>query len=163
MRGALNAGQPTSALALNAVAGLLISPISWSHHWVWAAPALLTCLGSNPKRRRLLALPVLALLIFAIGPHWLLPCGDGRELHWSWWQQAAGDSYALIGLVALTQAAITNLLPRPKRRDPGPAGTPAAPHNQKHWDRYRPEPAATRAFRPAPNPGWPPPRSHPAG
>src|SRR6516165_7560892 len=52
MRGALKRGQVTHALALNAVAGLLISPISWSHHWVWAAPALLIYLSSNPDRRR---------------------------------------------------------------------------------------------------------------
>jgi len=140
MRGALKAGHVTSALSLNAVAGLLISPISWSHHWVWAAPALLTCLSSNPKRRRMLAFPVLALLIFAIGPHWLLPSGDGRELHWSWWQQAVGGSYALIGFAAVTQAAITALLPRPKRRGPGPAGTLAAPHDHER----EPVPSGTR-------------------
>jgi alpha-1,2-mannosyltransferase len=137
MRGALNAGQLTSALVLNAAAGLLISPISWSHHWVWAAPALLTGLSSNPKRWRLLAFPILALLTFAIAPHWLLPNGDGRELHWSWWQQALGNSYALTGLAALTHAAITNLLPRPKRRGPGPPDTPAAPHNHIRQGRAR--------------------------
>jgi alpha-1,2-mannosyltransferase len=141
MRGALEAGQATYALVLNAVAGLLISPISWSHHWVWAAPALLTYLATtNPKRRRLLAFPVLALLIFAIAPHWLLPSGAGRELHWAWWQQAAGDSYAVIGLAALTHAAITNLLPRRKRWGPDPAGTPAAPHDQE----LGPVPSKTR-------------------
>jgi len=131
MRGALKAGQVTSALSLNAAAGLLISPISWSHHWVWAAPALLTGFSSNPKSPRLLAFPVLALLTFAIAPHWLLPSGGGRELHWSWWQQAVGDSYALIGLAALTYAALTNLPPRAKRRGPGRAGTLAAPHDQE--------------------------------
>jgi len=76
MRGALRANQVTFALLLNAVAGLLISPISWSHHWVWAAPALLTCLATiHPNRRRPPAFAVLALLIFAIAPHWLLPFG----------------------------------------------------------------------------------------
>jgi len=131
MRGALNNGQVTSALTLNAAAGLLISPISWSHHWVWAAPALLTCLAANPKRRRPPAFAVLALLTVAVAPHWLLPSGGGRELHWSWWQQALGDSYALIGLAALAQAAITNLLPLPKRRGPGTAGTLAASPDQE--------------------------------
>ena len=140
MRGALKADQVTSALLLNAVAGLLISPISWSHHWVWAAPALLGCLAANPNRRRPPTFAVLALLIFAIAPHWLLPCGDGRELHWSWWQQAAGDLYALIGLTALTQAAITNLLSRPKRRGPGTVGTPEAPYDQE----LGPVPSRTR-------------------
>src|SRR6516165_3482078 len=141
MRGALRTGHVTHALLLNAAAGLLISPISWSHHWVWAAPALLACLAAtNPNRRRLLGCAALALLIFATAPHWLLPSGDGRELHWSWWQQAVGDSYALIALAALTQAAIKDLLPRPKRRDPGTRGTLAALHDQE----LRPTPSQTR-------------------
>src|SRR5215831_19364799 len=140
MRGALKANQVTFALLLNAVAGLLISPISWSHHWVWAAPALLTCLAANPNRRRPPTFAVLALLTFAIAPHWLLPSGDGRELHWSWWQQAVGDSYALIALAALTQAAVKNLLPGPKRRGPGAAGTLAAPHDRE----LGPVPSKTR-------------------
>lgn len=132
MRGALKANQVTSALLLNATAGLLISPISWSHHWVWAAPALLTYLSTtSPHRRRPPTFAVLALLTFAIAPHWLLPSGAGRELHWSWWQQALGDSYALIGLAALTQAAIKNLMPRLRRGDAGTAGTLAAPHDQE--------------------------------
>ena len=42
MRQALAASQDCWALSLNAFAALLISPISWSHHWVWCAPALLT-------------------------------------------------------------------------------------------------------------------------
>jgi alpha-1,2-mannosyltransferase len=153
IRGALEAGQPAYALLLNAAAGLLISPISWSHHWVWAAPALLTCLSANPKRRRLLAFPVVSLLVFAIAPQWLLPSGGGRELHWSWWQQAAGDSYALIGFAALTQAAITNLLPRPKRWV-RPERARRRHRTTRNVDRRRPEPVTTRACRPAPNPGW---------
>ena len=120
------------ALLLNAAAGLLISPISWSHHWVWAAPALLTCLATTgPNQRRLLACAVLPMLTFAIAPHWLLPSGSGRELHWPWWQQVAGDSYTLIALTALAQAAIKNLLPRPTRRGPGTAGTLAVLPDQE--------------------------------
>ncbi len=41
MRRALAAAEPAWALSLNAFAGLLVSPISWTHHWVWAEPALL--------------------------------------------------------------------------------------------------------------------------
>jgi alpha-1,2-mannosyltransferase len=132
MRAALNAGQVTHALLLNAAAGLLISPISWSHHWVWAAPALLTCLlTTSPNRRRPPTFALLALLTFAIAPHCLLPSGSGRELHWAWWQQTAGDSYALIALAALTLVVINNLLPHPKHRGPGTARTLAARHNQE--------------------------------
>jgi alpha-1,2-mannosyltransferase len=132
MHGALKTNQVTTALSLNAIAGLLISPISWSHHWVWAAPALLTCLtATTPNRRRPPALAVLALLTFAIAPHWRLPFGANRELHWAWWQQAVGDSYALIALAALTRAAIKNLLPGPKHRDPGTKDRLAAPHDHE--------------------------------
>jgi alpha-1,2-mannosyltransferase len=68
MRGVLKANQVTYALVLNAAAGLLISPISWSHHWVWAAPALLTCLSTtNPNRRRPPTFAVLALQIILRG------------------------------------------------------------------------------------------------
>jgi len=141
MRGAIRTGQITYALVLNATAGLLISPISWSHHWVWAAPALLTYLATtHPNRRRPPTAAVLALLTFVIAPHWLLPSGSGRELHWSWWQQAVGDSYALIALAALTQAAIKDLLLRPKRRDLDTRGTLAALHDQE----LRPTPSQTR-------------------
>ena len=42
MRRALAASQQARALSLNAFAGLLISPISWSHHWVWGELAVLT-------------------------------------------------------------------------------------------------------------------------
>jgi alpha-1,2-mannosyltransferase len=140
MRGALKANQVTSALVLNAAAGLLISPISWSHHWVWAAPALLTWLAAtSPNRRRLPVFAVLALLTFALAPHWLLPSGGDRELHWSWWQQAVGDSYTLIGFAALTLAAVKSSLPRPKRRGPGTAGTLAATRDQE----LRPAPSGS--------------------
>jgi alpha-1,2-mannosyltransferase len=156
MRRAIRNNQVTYALSLNAAAGLLISPISWSHHWVWAAPALFTCLAAtNPHHWRPPALAGLALLTFAIAPHWLLPSGGGQELHWSWWQQAVGDSYVLIGLAALTQAAITNLPPHRKPLDPGRTDTLAAPRNRE----LGPVPPQTpdNASVPAPhfNPGWP--------
>jgi alpha-1,2-mannosyltransferase len=34
------AGYPVPALLATALAGLLASPISWDHHWVWIAPAV---------------------------------------------------------------------------------------------------------------------------
>ncbi len=47
MRHAFAAGQDCLALSLNAFAALLISPMTWSHHWVWcrAGPA-------HPRRPR---------------------------------------------------------------------------------------------------------------
>ncbi|MBV9855669.1 MAG: DUF2029 domain-containing protein [Streptosporangiaceae bacterium] len=34
------AGHPMPALLLTALTGLLVSPISWDHHWVWIAPGV---------------------------------------------------------------------------------------------------------------------------
>ena len=97
------------------------------------------CATTNPNQRRLLACALLALLTFAIAPHWLLPSGGGRELYWSWWQQAMGDSYALIGLVILTWAAIKNLLTRPRSQGLGTGGRLAELHDQE----LRPVPSET--------------------
>ncbi|PRC49092.1 alpha-(1-2)-phosphatidylinositol mannosyltransferase, partial [Mycobacterium sp. ITM-2017-0098] len=40
-RRALRADQPVLALLCVAMFGLAVSPVSWSHHWVWSLPALL--------------------------------------------------------------------------------------------------------------------------
>ena len=33
--------QPVLALICVAMFGLVVSPVSWSHHWVWALPTVL--------------------------------------------------------------------------------------------------------------------------
>jgi hypothetical protein len=99
--------------------------------WTRSRSLLIYLATIPPDRRRPATFAVLALLTFVIAPHWLLPFGDGRELHWSWWQQAVGDSYTLIGLAALTLAAIKSLLPGPERRGPGTAGRLTAERDQE--------------------------------
>jgi alpha-1,2-mannosyltransferase len=117
MRRALAASEDSWALSLNAFAALLISPISWSHHWVWSVPALLTLvfLSRRQQTRLALAAAVSGLLLFAASPQWWFPSGAGRELHWSIWQQAAGSSYVLYAALVLLLCAAGVL--------PGSAGT----------------------------------------
>ena len=57
-----------------AVTGLLVSPISWSHHWVWCVPilALLWC------QARVWVIPT--LFVFWSYAVWLVPHGDSVEL-----------------------------------------------------------------------------------
>jgi alpha-1,2-mannosyltransferase len=38
-------GYEITGIVTCALTGLLISPVSWSHHWVWAAPALVVAAG----------------------------------------------------------------------------------------------------------------------
>jgi alpha-1,2-mannosyltransferase len=92
-------------LAVAAVA-LLVSPTSWSHHWVWAAPALLI-LAVHAVRRRSAwwaFAAVVAGVAFYLAPHTDLPAEANRELAWTPLQQLIGNTYvllALAGLVAL--------------------------------------------------------------
>jgi alpha-1,2-mannosyltransferase len=95
MRWVLAAGDVHMALVLNAFAILLVSPISWSHHWVWAVPALL-CLASSARR-----LAVTGFVLFAVGPQCWLPQGGDRELNWAPWEQILGDSYVLCAVAVI--------------------------------------------------------------
>ena len=47
------AGQPVPAMLACALTGLLVSPLTWDHHWVWVAPgiALLAHLGARAAAR----------------------------------------------------------------------------------------------------------------
>jgi alpha-1,2-mannosyltransferase len=73
-----------TALLLTAIAELLISPISWTHHWVWAAPGLLLlAFGFRARARAAAVAAGVGYLMFAIGPQWLLPHGGNLELAWS--------------------------------------------------------------------------------
>jgi alpha-1,2-mannosyltransferase len=72
MRRAFAAGQPMWALCLNALGVLPLAPVSWSHHWVWCVPILLT-VGVHAWRTRnraSVALSVGGFLMFVLSPHW---------------------------------------------------------------------------------------------
>ncbi len=103
MRRALAASEDGWALSLNALASLLVSPISWSHHWVWIVPALLTLavLSGRCRSRLWAAITLAGVAVFAAGPQWWFPSGAGRELRWAAWEQIAGSSYVLFALVVL--------------------------------------------------------------
>ncbi len=87
---------PLAMIALAGVA-LLASPTSWSHHWVWVAPALLIAAATAWRARSAVwsMVTVAAAAVFVFAPHQQqdLPRSGGRELAWSLPQQLIGSTY----------------------------------------------------------------------
>jgi alpha-1,2-mannosyltransferase len=107
------AGQAAQAFALCAVTSLLVSPISWSHHWVLAVPALLVAVVAAarrwPSRTAVAGLAGVAAVAIAgwAAIIWRVPLGGGHyaELNLTPVQLIAADAYVLAGLGALVLAA----------------------------------------------------------
>ena len=97
-------GLRVTPLAVTGLAGLLVAPISWSHHWVWVLPLAIAGWTELRDRAARVAVGALTVACFA-APQWYLPRDDGRELGWSWWQWLAGDAYVLLGLAVLVALA----------------------------------------------------------
>jgi alpha-1,2-mannosyltransferase len=81
---------------------LLASPISWTHHWVWAlVPAV--AMWRATRGGRALAATFLVLSVTALI---YLPQRLGApDLEWSAWEQVVGNGYALWALTALAWCA----------------------------------------------------------
>ena len=92
-------------ILVTAVTGLIVSPITWSHHLVWAVPAILwLALGADaPAAGRKWA--VAATLFFWAGPIWWVPSHD-RGLRENVWELFIGDSYFWAMLVFLVGIAV---------------------------------------------------------
>lgn len=91
---------------LCACTGLLISPISWCHHWVWAVPALLwlAVAADAPRWGRRAAAG--GFLLFALGPIWWVPNTRGREYAHHGWQLLAANAYLLAAVAFLVAAGV---------------------------------------------------------
>ena len=77
------------------VLGLLISPISWSHHWVWCLPVLMSVTAAT-WRWRSTALGVAGaagFLVFVLAMQWWFPEQNHVEQNWPAWAKAVGSSY----------------------------------------------------------------------
>ncbi|MFE9536858.1 glycosyltransferase 87 family protein [Streptomyces sp. NPDC006691] len=98
---ARRADEPRALLAA-AFTALLISPISWSHHWVWCVP-LIAVLWAEGRTRTAVAVA----LVFTARSLWLVPHAGAHDLQLPLWQQPLASPYALVGLAVMGWAGWT--------------------------------------------------------
>ena len=130
------AGHPVPAMLACALTGLLVSPLSWDHHWVWVALglALLAHLGAQARglaRAAWWGAGTALLAVFGAWPQfwdaqagltpaglvWYGPAtyfatGDKpwyHEFHWHGLQLIGGNVFVLAGLAALAALAVAAL------------------------------------------------------
>ena len=126
MRRVLRADEPALAVICVALFGLVVSPVSWSHHWVWMLPAVLVT-GVLAWRRRNAALAVVTAAGVALmrwTPIDLLP--KHREATAEWWRQLAGMSYVWWALAVIVVAGLTVTTRPTTEHSPEPARTPVS-------------------------------------
>jgi hypothetical protein len=99
----------TAALGLcvTALAGLLVSPVSWTHHWVWVIPVAVVA-AFSPHSTRALKLTVALLLclmvtieiieVFGV-PNQTYPDLDLARL-------LGANAYVILGLIIATQMSL---------------------------------------------------------
>ena len=122
-------GDRVAAVLACAFAGLLVSPVSWSHHWVWIWGLLVWAAAAVATRgdwRGLRPRGVVALgLAWALAAYsrviWWYPHRDDQEYAVGLLGKLLTDAYALVGLGTIAALALWS------RRDgaPGRAGGPA--------------------------------------
>ncbi|UUN31226.1 glycosyltransferase 87 family protein [Streptomyces sp. FIT100] len=84
-----------------AFTALLVSPISWSHHWVWCVPLLAVLIAEGHR-----AAAVAVTVVFLARTMWLLPHEGDLDLQLHWWQQPLASPYPLLGVGLLAYAAL---------------------------------------------------------
>src|SRR5262249_46189025 len=126
-----------AALSVCALIGLLCSPVSWSHHWVWVIPlgtALLT--STRAGRAHPIGTASAWFGLFLLAPIWWPPNHDQRELAWSITDQLPGNAYPIAALAAAALLATScrheaRLATRHPIEQPC-AGTMSARNSRRH-------------------------------
>lgn len=101
-------GEELTAVSAVAAAGLLASPISWTHHWVWFIPAGVACAAWAYRaggRWRWWVLG-LALIVLWSGPMRFTPKNNLRELAHTPPQQLVANSFGLLAVAFLLWASL---------------------------------------------------------
>lgn len=95
-------GDWPAAATVTGVTGLLVSPISWAHHWVWVMPALLLLLRDGHRRAA-----GCAYVLFVLAPLWWTP-HNGHPLQYGFRGPLTlvANCYLVAGLAFLAHQAL---------------------------------------------------------
>ncbi|MDI2129705.1 glycosyltransferase 87 family protein [Yinghuangia seranimata] len=151
------AGRELLGVVIVGTLSLIVSPIAWSHHWVWVIPAFILLVDAALRHRtRLWWWATAAFFVFyaswpmkinqqghwddrwalqPFGLMWLVPRDGNRERRWNVWQFFVGNSYVLAGIALLLVVSwwvLRNLS----------AATAAVPEVSEAADGRLPEPAS---------------------
>lgn len=89
-----------------ATTGIVVSPISWAHHLVWAVPVVLWLAFAPDRPVGGWVWAVAATAFFWVAPIWKVPNGGNRELAENWWQQLLGNSFFAAMVLFLIGVAV---------------------------------------------------------
>ena len=111
-----------------AMFGLVVSPVSWSHHWVWVLPTLLvsTVVAYRLRHLALAAVTAAGIGLMVWTPITLMP--EHHETTASLWRQLAGGSYVWWAIVVIAVAGTVSAPSAERSVSPQllPASAPAA-------------------------------------
>jgi alpha-1,2-mannosyltransferase len=109
LRAAVRAGDTLIGIVVVQFFTLLVSPISWSHHWVWVVPALLWLVYGRAAGHRLTVICAAAWLV-ATGSYVVSFLLDMQPSIWvisrPWYLSALGWVYPVCGLFTLITVAV---------------------------------------------------------
>jgi alpha-1,2-mannosyltransferase len=94
------------AFLVTAATGMLVSPITWTHHFVWVIPMLAWLWLADDRPRFGAAWAALGVLVLWAGPMWLVPSYGDTELHESALALLESNAYFYLLVVFLGGIAV---------------------------------------------------------
>jgi alpha-1,2-mannosyltransferase len=103
----IGADDPLGRVVVVMLFGLLISPISWTHHWVWVLPLVMWLVLGSMRERTLLVGWAWVVLMY-VGSPWLVTFASdtGRLTGRPWYAEAAGSLYVVAAVATLAYVAL---------------------------------------------------------
>ncbi len=137
-------GDWLGAAAMTGVTGLVVSPISWTHHWVWVLPALVVLMRGGVGSR---VAAGVGYLVFGLGPMWFTPHTPSHgEFGFQGVLTILANCFLICGLAFMAYMAVITYLPQ-QEQPPSGLGLQVSTHREAILSRTTGALASSR-------PGW---------